>query len=225
MDTSEFDYDLPQELIAKYPTLERTSSKLLFVSKGKTLQERTFMSLPDYLRADDVLILNDTRVVKSRIFGRKESGGRVEFLCTEILTLKTAKGLIKANSRVKVGTRLIFSETYSAVINGVAGDEFFLAFEYSVKDVLDDAARIALPPYQKRDSETFDLERYQTVFSKNPGAIAAPTAGLHFDKPLLERIRAKGIRVGFLTLHVGIGTFKPVKTAVSYTHLTLPTKA
>ena len=218
MDITEFDYYLPEELIARYPLQERTQSKLLLVA-GHHRQEDSFSNLLNYLKSGDVLILNNTRVNKTQLLGRKQSGGRVEFLCTAILSEKKAKGLIKSNRKLKLGVRLIFSGRHNAKIDGYFNNEYFLSFDEPVENIMRKLARIALPPYLKRDIAPIDEERYQTVYGTNLGALAAPTAGLHFDRCLLGKIELIGVKIGFITLHVGLGTFLPVKTVSVSDHI------
>ncbi len=219
METSDFDYYLPEELIAKYPLTDRSKSRLLYVPTKKPFQTiEEFFSLNEFLDEKDVLVLNDTKVIKSRLSGKKASGGKVEFLCTKILSSNIAKGLLRSNRVAKIGEPIIFPGGISAEIIKVGGGEFTLTFNMPVVEVLDGYAKIALPPYINRDPDSEDEYRYQTVYGKNEGAIAAPTAGLHFDKNLLNSIKNRGIQVIFLTLHVGIGTFLPVKTRYVHEH-------
>ena len=213
METKEFDYFLPEELIARFPLKKRSDSRILYVSGNeKSFPEALFPSLALFLDHKDVLIMNDTRVIKSRMIGKKKSGGVVEFLCTRILSLKTAKGLLKSNRPIKVDSELFFAENYKAIVEEKLGDEYLLRFEFPIEIILERVAMLALPPYMSRDSMLADEKRYQTIYGNRPGAIAAPTAGLHFDEELINVIKSKGVELGFITLHVGLGTFKPVRS-------------
>jgi len=228
-DTLLFDYELPEELIAQYPTERRDASRLLVVdrSTGKT-EDRHFSDLPEYLRAGDVLIFNDSRVIKARLIGeRLPTGARVElFLLRRFQNgdpewdhglYDVWECLAKPGKRLKEGDRVRFGEELSAtVVSKLSGGSVLAMFETPSGRTFEEALAVVghtpLPPYIRRTDESADEERYQTVYAKEPGSAAAPTAGLHFTDELLERLRGKGVETVFITLHVGLGTFKPVQT-------------
>ena len=217
MKTSDFYYDLPQELIAQTPVEPRNSSRLMILHKDSgELEHRIFKDLPEYLRPGDCLILNDTRVIPARIYGvKEETGAVVEFLLLTQKENNVWECLCKPGKRAKVGTRFNFGEgkLYGTVIEIQEDGNRLVQFDCqgNIYAVLDQIGQMPLPPYIERPDEEADRELYQTVYSQKPGAVAAPTAGLHFDEPLLEKLRAKGIEMAFVTLHVGAGTFQPVR--------------
>lgn len=215
MNTSDFYFDLPEELIAQVPLENRTDSKLMVLDRETGhIEHRHFYDMIDYLNPGDCLVLNDTRVIPARLFGAREgSGGKVEFL---LLTRKSEKDwevLVKPGKKARIGDRIVFGEgILTATIKEIIEDgKRIVAFDYEgiFEEVLDQLGEMPLPPYIHEKLE--DRERYQTVYSKHEGSAAAPTAGLHFTKELLEDIQAKGIRIAYVTLHVGLGTFRPVK--------------
>jgi S-adenosylmethionine:tRNA ribosyltransferase-isomerase len=202
-----YDFDLPEELIAQEPVEPRDHARLMVLRDG--IEHRFFYNLPEYMERGDVLILNDTRVMKARIKGQKETGGRVEILILEELGENYYRCLVKGK-KIREGTKLIFGEIVGKVLKK---DEGICDIEFSgdIMALARERGEIPLPPYIKnppRDAE----EKYQTVFAKKEGAVAAPTAGLHFTPELLERIRERGVKIGYITLHVSYGTFKPVKS-------------
>lgn len=213
MKTSDFSYDLPSELIAQHPALKRDQSRLMLLNK-KTgeINHKKFYNIIDYLNNGDVLVLNDTRVMPARIFGhRPEKDESIEIL---LLNHKgdTWETLAKPGKKLKIGTEIIFSDELKAEVVDISEDgSRFLKFIYSgiFEEILDRLGEMPLPPYIQEKLE--DKERYQTVYSKEIGSAAAPTAGLHFTKELLKKIEEKGIEICFITLHVGLGTFRPVK--------------
>ncbi len=220
-----YDYNLPEDLIAQAPAPGRDRSRLLVIRRSReTFSEHHFLDLPRLLEPGDLLVVNNTRVVPARLYGRKESGGRVEVLvlrpvASQGLENDTRWCLVKSAKRPRVGKRLILDGGGTGWIREVGEDGLVrIAFEgpASVDDLLEMQGTLPLPPYIKREKgderTALDRERYQTVFSKNKGAVAAPTAGLHFTKTLLDALRAVGIDVVELTLHVGYGTFRPVRT-------------
>ena len=214
MRVEDFDFELPEELIAQTPLLERTSSKLLIADySANKLTHTTFSSIVDELKEGDCLVLNDTKVMPARLMGTKEdTGANIEVLLLTQLEGDEWETLVKPAKRVKIGTRLTFGEgLLSAVCTGVKdhGGRLF-RFEYSgvFFEVLDKLGEMPLPPYIHEKLE--DKDRYQTVYAKEQGSAAAPTAGLHFTTELLEEIKAKGVKLAFVTLHVGLGTFRPV---------------
>ena len=211
----DFDFPLPPELIAQHPAPERSGSRLLHV-RGQRLADRQFADLPALLAAGDLLVFNDTRVIKARFFGHKESGGRVEVLLERIVDATHAVAQIRASKSPRPGVRLRLADAFEVVVTGRAGasGEFF-ALETvdrnSLWDLAERYGRLPLPPYIAHPPETADETRYQTVYAREPGAVAAPTAGLHFDEAMLATLRAQGVKTAFLTLHVGAGTYQPVR--------------
>lgn len=223
MDLSDFHYELPPELIAHYPTERRSDSRLLCLSRESgELRHEVFSRLPDLLEPLDLLVFNDTRVIAARLYGRKSSGGRVEVLIERLLGEREVLARIRAGRTPKAGTRLAFEPRedagladagLEAEVTGREGEFFRLRFEIEapLQERLDAYGHVPLPPYIRREDEARDRERYQTVYARKTGAVAAPTAGLHFDRPLLDALRKRGVGRGFVTLHVGSGTFQPVR--------------
>lgn len=214
MKTSDFYFDLPEELIAQVPLQDRTTSRLMVIDK-KTgeLEHKHFYDILNYLAEGDCLVLNNSRVIPARLFGARPSGGKVEFL---LLTRKDEKRwevLVKPGKKAKVGDTIIFGEgLLTATVEEIIEDgKRIVRFDYEgiFEEVLDKLGEMPLPPYIHEKLE--DRERYQTVYSKHNGSAAAPTAGLHFTKELLETIQNKGVKIAYVTLHVGLGTFRPVK--------------
>ena len=193
MDISDFDFTLPDRLIAQHPPEVRGSSRLLVALPDMPLQDRVFGDLPDYIEAGDVLVFNNTKVMKARLFGQKESGGKIEALIERVLDNHTALAHIRSSKSPKPGTKLIFEG------------------EQTVYELLEQNGHLPLPPYIERAAGADDDTRYQTVYAKHQGAVAAPTAGLHFTDELLGRLKAKGVETAEVTLHVGAGTFQPVR--------------
>lgn len=215
MKTSDFYFDLPEELIAQVPILDRSSSKLMVLDKQTgEVSHRIFKDIIDYLNPGDCLVLNDTRVIPARLIGSKEgSGGKIEFLLLKRNEDDTWETLVKPGKRAKIGTRFSFGEgKLMAEVVGMGDDGArIVKFEYEgiFEEVLDELGNMPLPPYITERLE--ERERYQTVYSKHNGSAAAPTAGLHFTDELLQKIKDKGVDLAFVTLHVGLGTFRPVK--------------
>lgn len=208
---ADFDYELPTELIAQQPANERTGSRLLHVDTSAKAIDRQFLDLVDLLHPNDLLIFNDTRVIKARLYGQKDSGGKVEVLIERVLNSYQAMAHIKASKSPKAGARLRLADAFEAQIEGRHNDLFELTFTQPVLELLDQHGHVPLPPYIDHPDTASDTQRYQTVYAKHPGAVAAPTAGLHFDEALLQRLADKGIKQAFVTLHVGAGTFQPVR--------------
>ncbi len=213
MKLSDFDYPLPPELVAQHPSPERAASRLLRVEPGGTLRDLAFRDLPSLVDARDLLVFNDTRVIKARLRGRKDTGGEVEVLVERVTGESTALAHVRASKSPKAGRRLEFAPGVSAQVTGRRDDLFELRFEAgrSVLDVLASHGEVPLPPYITHAPDAEDESRYQTVYAAVPGAVAAPTAGLHFDRAMLDALAAKGIASARVTLHVGAGTFQPVR--------------
>ncbi len=219
MRIDEFDYDLPEERIAQKPLPERDHSRLMILNKNTgIIEHRNFADILDYIYEGDCLVLNNSRVIPARLYGIKAStGARIEFLLTRRKSIDTWETLVRPGKRLKKGDTVIFGENdeLRAEIMGY-GDEGTRVVKFSYdgifEEVLDRLGHIPLPPYIRRESDQSDKERYQTVYSKEEGSVAAPTAGLHFTEPLLERVKEKGVKLAYVTLHVGIGTFRPVKS-------------
>lgn len=215
MKTSDFYFDLPEELIAQVPILDRSSSKLMVLDKETgEISHKIFKDIIDYLNPGDCLVLNNTRVIPARLIGSKEgTGGKIEFLLLKRNEDDTWETLVKPGKRAKIGTRFSFGDgKLIAEVVGMGDDGArIVKFEYEgiFEEVLDELGNMPLPPYITERLE--ERERYQTVYSKHNGSAAAPTAGLHFTDELLEKIKAKGVDLAFVTLHVGLGTFRPVK--------------
>jgi S-adenosylmethionine:tRNA ribosyltransferase-isomerase len=208
MRISDYDYELPNELIARYPPAERRDSRLLEV--GTSLRDRQFGELPALLRAGDLLVFNDSRVIPARLFGQKPSGGRVELLIERIESETRALAHLRASKPPKPGSTLLINGV-KVVVTGRAEALYALEFDQPVLSLLEQSGEIPLPPYLERAAEPADRERYQTVYARDPGAVAAPTAGLHFDAAMLEETRAMGVQHAWLTLHVGAGTFQSLR--------------
>ncbi|MDH3441208.1 MAG: tRNA preQ1(34) S-adenosylmethionine ribosyltransferase-isomerase QueA [Gammaproteobacteria bacterium] len=206
---SDFDFDLPGELIARYPTADRRDSRLLIV--GPRLQDRRFADLVEFLVPGDLLVFNDTRVIRARLRGVKDTGGKVEILVERILSENECMAQVRASKSPQPGSALSLPGKATAIVLGRDGEMFQLRLSEAILPFLETHGEVPLPPYLDRDEETHDAERYQTVYAAHPGAVAAPTAGLHFDQQMLDETRAKGIRHARVTLHVGAGTFQPLR--------------
>jgi S-adenosylmethionine:tRNA ribosyltransferase-isomerase len=212
---SDFSFDLPTELIAQTPLPERSASRLLVVDATRdTLDDRGFSDLVDFVEPGDLLVFNDTRVLPARLHGRKETGGAVEILIERVIGTHEARAQLGVSKKPKPGARITLADGSFATVTGRDGQFFDLSFDKSepLEKLLSRLGHMPLPPYIARDADVADGERYQTVFATNPGAVAAPTAGLHFDQSLLDRLAARGVDFGYITLHVGAGTFQPVRT-------------
>ncbi len=208
---SDFDFDLPSELIAQAPLAHRSASRLLQV-KRDVLVDRVFNEVLDLLQSGDVLVFNDTRVLNARFFGSKETGGKVEVLVERVLDANTVLAQVRASKSPPSGTSLRLADAFDVTVGERAGEFFTLHFPSNAIDLIDRYGRLPLPPYIDHAADEFDAQRYQTVYAKHPGAVAAPTAGLHFDEALLQKLKDKGVKLAWLTLHVGAGTFQPVRT-------------
>jgi S-adenosylmethionine:tRNA ribosyltransferase-isomerase len=213
MDRAAFNYELPPDLIAQVPLVERSASRLLVLDgKSGALADRRFVDIVDWLSPGDLLVLNDTRVLPARLLGHKASGGRVELMLERILDQRSGRFQIKASRSPQPEAIIVLDGGAKARVIGRLGDLFDLEFDCELEAFLAVHGAVPLPPYIDRPADSADRERYQTVFAEVPGAVAAPTAGLHFDKPLLDAIAARGVATGRLTLHVGAGTFSPVRS-------------
>ena len=208
---SDFDFNLPPERIAQFPLPDRSASRLLHVD-GKTLHDRQFTDIVDQLQAGDLLVMNNTRVLKARFFGVKESGGKVEALVERVLDTRTVLAQVRASKSPGPGVKIRLADAFDVTVGERAGEFYTLHFDADVFDLIEQYGRLPLPPYIEHAPGEVDETRYQTVFNKVPGAVAAPTAGLHFDEALLDKLRAKGVKFAYVTLHVGAGTFQPVRT-------------
>jgi S-adenosylmethionine:tRNA ribosyltransferase-isomerase len=214
MHTKDFDFDLPEHLIAQYPALQRNASRLLRLD-GKTgeLADSKFLNLPDYFTENDLLVFNDTRVIKARLFGQKATGGAIEVLIERVLNSSSALAHVRASRSPKIGSYITLSNYIRAEVIGRNGDLFHLIFlsETPIYELLEQYGHLPLPPYISHIANSQDETRYQTVYAKHAGAVAAPTAGLHFDETMLSVLKEKGVHIAYVTLHVGAGTFQPVK--------------
>ena len=225
MHLSDFDYDLPPELVAQHPTPERTGSRLLVVGES-TLADLAFSALPDLLDPADLLVLNDTRVIKARLQGRKDTGGQVEVMVERIVGEQEVHALVRSSHPPRDGSTMDFDGSQATVVGRVGAASgaafgtateaslplYHLSFAEPVAPLLERIGRLPLPPYITHPAHAHDETRYQTVYASRPGAVAAPTAGLHFDAGMLAGLRERGIGMAMLTLHVGSGTFLPVRT-------------
>ncbi|GAA4013590.1 tRNA preQ1(34) S-adenosylmethionine ribosyltransferase-isomerase QueA [Actimicrobium antarcticum] len=214
---SDFDFDLPQALIAQHPLVQRSASRLLHLD-GDALVDRHFTDLIDLLTPGDLLVFNDTRVLKARFFGHKHSGGKVEVLIERVLDAHTVHAQIRSSKSPVAGSVVRLADAFDVTVGPRAGEFFTLTFPSDVFELIETYGRLPLPPYIDHAADAFDETRYQTVYAREPGAVAAPTAGLHFDQALLDQLSARGIRFAFVTLHVGAGTFQPVRTEVLAEH-------
>ena len=212
MRLADFDYPLPAELIAQHPAAERAASRLLHVDAAGELHDHAFRDVISLLDAGDVLVVNDTRVIKARLHGRKDTGGEVEVLVERVLDTRRVLAMVRSSKPLRVGRKLLLGGDVAAEALGRQGEFFELRFAGGdVLDILAVHGEVPLPPYITHEAVEEDEGRYQTVYAKVPGAVAAPTAGLHFDEALLATLRNKSIEVASVTLHVGAGTFQPVR--------------
>ena len=214
MQVSDFSFELPEQLIARFPKAERSSSRLLAMDKHSgALQHHIFKELADFLQPGDLLVFNNTKVIPARLFGQKASGGKVEVLVERMLDNKRFLAHVRASKAPKPGTELLL-EGSAKVVMQQRHDELFeleVQGDEPVLEMLERLGHMPLPPYIDRPDTEEDKARYQTVYNEKPGAVAAPTAGLHFDQPLLDKLKANGVEFAYVTLHVGAGTFQPVR--------------
>ncbi len=214
MKRSDFHYELPSGLIAQQPLERRSDSRLLHLSlRDGGFCDRLFRDLPSLLRADDLLVFNDTRVIPARLHGRKESGGQVEIMLERLLSDQQCLAQLRVSKSPRSGSMLLLEDGSRLEVVGREGSFFHLRLlDGSLGELLQRIGHVPLPPYITREDTAADRERYQTIYARNPGAVAAPTAGLHFDRGLLDAIDRKGVGMVYLTLHVGAGTFQPVRS-------------
>lgn len=214
MKTQDFYFYLPPHLIAQHPTQERTASRLLCLDGvSGSLADKMFVDFPNQCHENDLLIFNDTRVIKARLFGHKQSGGNVEVLIERVINPQVAYAHVRASRSPKIGSRMRLSDAFDVEVTARHDDLFELHFlsDVSVFELLEQHGSLPLPPYITHAATDDDEERYQTVYAKNPGAVAAPTAGLHFTEEILGKLQHKGVKIAYITLHVGAGTFQPVR--------------
>ena len=213
MKTAEFDYALPEELIAQRPLSERSASRLLHLN-GATgaIEDLRFSEFHNLTSAKDLVVLNDTRVVKARLFGRKQTGGRIEVFIERVVGKYEALALMRSGHPPQAGHRLVLGDGVDAEVLSREADLYRVRFAEPVSRLLERCGNVPLPPYIRHAPDVQDTERYQTVFAEKEGAVAAPTAGLHFDRAMLERLKAQGVPIRHVTLHVGSGTFQPVRS-------------
>lgn len=214
MRLEDFDFDLPQELIAQSPAAERSASRLLHLDGvSGSINDRRFRDMIDLVAPGDVMVFNNTRVIKARLTGRKQSGGRVEVLVERVLAGNEVLAQVRASHAPQADSVLLLADAVEATVLGREGGFCRLRFENcdNVFELLERHGAVPLPPYITHAPDAGDAARYQTVYAREPGAVAAPTAGLHFDEPLLAQLRARGVAMAYLTLHVGAGTFQPVR--------------
>jgi S-adenosylmethionine:tRNA ribosyltransferase-isomerase len=208
----EFDYELPPGLIAQQPAAKRSGSRLLRLDAASgAIEDLAFADLPSLLGARDAVVLNDTRVIKARLAGRKRSGGKIEVFIERALSPRDALALIRASHPPAAGSEVLVGDSVVVKVEGRAGDLFKVRFSEDIETVLERFGAVPLPPYIAHPPRPEDAERYQTVYAASPGAVAAPTAGLHFSEEILRKIEARGAKIAKITLHVGAGTFQPVR--------------
>lgn len=215
MKIQDFDFFLPNDLIAQFPPQHRVDSRLLYLdSPSNKFQDALFIDLTTYLRAGDVIVFNNTRVIKARLWGSKQTGGKVEVMVERVLDSHHVLAMIRASHAPKIGSSLLLGNKINAVVQGHEQNFYILHFahELPVIELLEQYGNLPLPPYIERQATQLDEERYQTIFAKEVGAVAAPTAGLHFDETMLAKLHELGVIIAYVTLHVGAGTFQPVRT-------------
>jgi len=211
MRLSDFNYNLPKELVAQYPSETRGKDRLLVLDRNKkNFEEKEFENILDYFKKGDLLILNDTKVIPARIFGKRKTGGKVEIFIID-KTKSPVEALVRPSGRIKVGEIIDLEPGYEAKILDRTNIGRLVEFNKPLDEILKKFGHVPLPPYISREDESSDRKRYQTIYAKNEGATASPTAGLHFTKDLLDKLKKKGVEVAYITLHVSYGTFAPVK--------------
>ncbi|MSX78131.1 MAG: tRNA preQ1(34) S-adenosylmethionine ribosyltransferase-isomerase QueA, partial [Actinobacteria bacterium] len=222
MKKSDFNYLLPETLIAQKPLAERNASRLLCMNRNTgQITDQYFIDFIDLIDECDLLVFNNTKVIPARLFGKKQSGGKVEILIERIVTEHNAIAHVRSSKSAKTGTLIELDKGYCCEVLGRIDDLFQLEFKGGshLLSILEEIGHIPLPPYISREDDESDLTRYQTVFAKEVGAVAAPTAGLHFDQIMMDKLKAKGVQTAFVTLHVGSGTFQPVRVEDLSEHL------
>ena len=221
MQRSQFSYHLPEDLIAQYPLENRGDGRLLCVDrKTGTYNDNELAHLPGLLRPGDLLIFNDTKVIPARLYGVKDTGGKIEILVERVINENQIVAQIRASKPLRLGTVIELEGCHNIVVQEKKDDFYFLAVtgELSIFNILDKYGRVPLPPYIRREPDQVDYGRYQTVFALNLGAVAAPTAGLHFSEEMIGRIKQNNVNIGFITLHIGAGTFQPVRSDAIESH-------
>jgi S-adenosylmethionine:tRNA ribosyltransferase-isomerase len=212
MKKQDFHFELPSELIAQYPLAQRSDSRLLKYDVASGVYEHhLFQHLADFLEPGDLLVMNDSRVIPARLYGQKMSGGRVELLVEKIMDDTDFLAHIKASKSPKAGAMIHLDSSWCLHVVEKCGDLYHCRLNGNVGEMLSQIGHVPLPPYITRADEVFDIERYQTIYALHQGSVAAPTAGLHFDEDLLMRLKTKGVQLAYVTLHVGAGTFQPVR--------------
>lgn len=220
LDLSQFDYHLPPELIAQHPATKRNASRLLHLDNNGDLHDRQFTDLSSLLRSGDLLIFNDTKVIKARLHGKKTTGGAIEMLVERVLTNNQAMVHLKSSKPPRPGAQLIMADgAFTVEVTGRADELFQIQFTDDVYQTLERYGNVPLPPYIEHSAADEDENRYQTVYAAHPGAVAAPTAGLHFDEAMLAKLDDMGVNKSFVTLHVGAGTFQPVRVQHIQDHI------
>lgn len=221
MQRQDFHYDLPDELIARQPAQERRASRLLSLNgENGEIRHGAFSDILNNVQAGDLMVFNDTRVIPARVFGQKATGGKVEVFVERILEPGLVLAMLRSSKSPQAGSEIILEDATAIVVEGREQEFFLLRFPENkpALDVLEAIGHMPLPPYIDRADDELDRERYQTVYGKNKGAVAAPTAGLHFDKQLLHELKEKGVELAFVTLHVGAGTFLPMRVDNIHEH-------
>jgi S-adenosylmethionine:tRNA ribosyltransferase-isomerase len=214
MKRSDFYYDLPEELVAQYPSAQRSASRLLVLKKGTgKISHHIFTELPQFLQKNDLLVFNNTRVFPARLYGQKKTGGKIEILIERLQGSQEALAHVRSSHAPKADTIIELDQNQRAIVTGRENDLFKLFFPdtQDLLGLLKQIGHIPLPPYIQRSDEESDIERYQTIYGQIEGSVAAPTAGLHYDEKMIATLREKGVELGYVTLHVGGGTFKPVR--------------
>ena len=221
MQLTDFQFDLPEELIAKYPAEERSDSRLLCLGADKELRHLKFHELIQEVNKGDLLVLNDTSVIPARLFGQKSTGGLVEILVERVLSTERILAQVRVSKPPRIGDFIQFPNDVQLEVMGRVENFYELRYVHpdrSILDVIEDIGHIPLPPYMRREADETDKERYQTVYARYKGSVAAPTAGFHFDEAMLQALKEKGVEIGYLTLHIGAGTFAPVRVENIHDH-------